>query len=222
MSGRSEEPSPAGPALSAAAGRGQSEGEKLRLFVAIELPESWRDGLGRLQNDLRRDLDLRGHGLRWTATDGIHLTLKFLGEVEAARRPAIESVLSAAVAGARRLQLRPGRLASFGNRGRPRLLWLGVDGDLDALAGLAAAIDAGFALLGFPRETRPFAAHLTLARINDNLDLQARQRVESLAARPDRRLDAPEFAVEEVCLIRSNLGRDGARYETLLRVGLAP
>src|SRR3989304_10104260 len=89
----------------------EREDERLRLFVAIDLPEDVRESLGRLQNDLRRH-DLPS--LRWTRPEGVHITLKFLGETPASSLPALEAALARAVRGAQ-----PFRLGGGGASWRP-------------------------------------------------------------------------------------------------------
>src|SRR5437867_392019 len=99
----------------------------LRLFIAIELPEAWTAALTRAQDTLRgRGLD----GLRWTRPEGIHLTLKFLGNVDERRVPELGASLEQAVAGLRPFTLRLSGLGSFGPPARPRVVWAGVTGDL--------------------------------------------------------------------------------------------
>src|SRR3989304_6133334 len=108
----------------------EREDERRRLFVAIDLPEDVRESLGRLQSDLRQH-DLPG--LRWTRPEGVHLTLKFLGETPASSLPAIEGALARAVRGAPSFRLALGAPGTFGNRRGPRGLWVGVEGGVQPL-----------------------------------------------------------------------------------------
>ncbi len=213
MSNSVQEPSPPG--------RGQREGELLRLFVAIELPEDWRQALALGQAELRSALEAEGLRLRWTRPEGIHLTLKFLGEVEAGRRGAIEAALAGCLTRPPRLRLRLGQPGLFtsGRRtrftsGRPaRVLWVGVEGDIEGLARLADEIDRACAGLGLAAEQRSFTGHLTLARVPESVSLPA----DSLAPKLQT-IHLPEtapFVVERVSLIRSHLGPGGSRYERL-------
>jgi 2'-5' RNA ligase len=195
------------------------ETEALRLFVALELPEGWLRALATLQDELRRTLDLPGRGLRWTRPEGIHLTLKFLGAAAAVQRPAIEAALQGALADRQAPSLKPGGLGSFGGR-RPQVLWLGLDGDLDAVRQLAAAVDAALTPLGFSAETRPFAAHLTLARVPEDAAPAALARVANLVASQNARLDAPAAVFATATLFRSQLGPGGARYQRLVVIPL--
>jgi len=183
----------------------------LRLFVACELPPAVRDALGHVQEELRA----RGAGrLRWVRPEGIHLTLKFLGEVPAAKREAVENALAAAVVAPFALDVRLGSLGGFGGRQRLRVIWVGLEGDVEGLAELAALIEEALGPLGFPREGRPFAPHLTLARVPDDAGVQERSRLaDLLEAFPSPSL--PSMTLTAVNLMQSFLQPTGARYQCL-------
>jgi len=184
----------------------------LRLFVACELPPALRDALGRVQEELRA----RGAGrLRWVRPEGVHLTLKFLGEVPAAKREAVENALAAAVVSPFAFDVRLGSpLGGFGGRQRLRVIWVGLEGDVEGLAELAALVEEALRPLGFPREGRPFAPHLTLARVPDDVGPQERSRLADL-------LEAfsspslPSMTLTAVSLMQSFLLPTGARYQCL-------
>ncbi len=187
----------------------ESHPQQLRLFVACELPGEMRDALGAIQEDLRR----QGAGrLRWVRPEGIHITLKFLGEVEETRVEAINSALAAAIEPFE-LSVRPSRVGSFGGA-RVRVVWIGLEGDVDGLAALAGRIDAALAPLGFPRERRPFAAHLTLARVPDRAPPEERRRLVDLIRR-FRPPELPSMILTKAGLIRSVLGPGGSVYHAL-------
>lgn len=183
----------------------EREDERLRLFVAIDLPEDVRESLGRLQSDLRRH-DLPG--LRWTRPEGVHLTLKFLGETPASSLAAIESALARAVRGAQPFRLALGAPGTFGNRRGPRVLWVDVEGDVKPLQQLQAAVERELAAAGFAPEERGFSPHLTLARVPQPSPPGLAERVSrALAA-----VAAPrgEIEVTELLLMRSRLQPSGA------------
>ena len=190
--------------------------EGLRLFVAIELPGKWIEALqavtGRIQAALALDPLTRDIRPRWVRPEGMHLTLKFLGQTEATRVAAIEQALARAVPQSPGLELGLGRTGTFGRP--PRVVWVSVAGQVEALAVLAQRIDAALEPAGFARERRPFAGHLTLARLADNVAAASRTRVATLL----RGMPVPprtQFRVQQVSLIRSHLGPGGARYERL-------
>jgi 2'-5' RNA ligase len=192
-----------------------AEARELRLFIAVELDGALRDALGRLQDELRKQGLER---LRWTRYDGIHLTLKFLGETPDERVPAIEAALARGAGGHRRHELSLGKLGTFGGRRSPRVLWVDLDGDIEPLRSLQESIDAELAAIGYPREERRFSPHLTLARVRPET---AREVAEPIAiALESARAPTAEIAVEEVALMQSTLGRGGAVYNRLASVEL--
>lgn len=193
------------------------ESGNLRLFVAIELPASVTSTLTQLQHELQRDPALAR--LRWVRPEGIHLTLKFLGETEAARQPGIEKAIHRGVEGVTPFTLNLGRCGSFGPRDRPRVLWVDVLGQVDLLTQLHAKIDHELEGVGFPREARRFSPHLTLARVPED---RSREAAEPLArAIADGTAPSPaEIAVHEVSLMRSRLGPGGAVYTRLFTAPL--
>jgi len=173
----------------------------VRLFLAIDLPDSVRAALVDLQGSLRRSCP----GWRWVRPEGIHLTLRFLGEVAPSDEARQRETWRRVVAGGARFRFDVGGLGVFPGGARPRVLWVGVE-DLSssgALAAIAAGLELAARDLGFGPEERPFRAHLTLARA----DRDGRPVAPSPAAAVAR--DVP---AEEVVLFRSELDPRGARY----------
>jgi len=186
------------------------EDQLLRLFVAVDLPGQVREALARLQGGLKsHDLS----DLRWVRPQGIHLTLKFLGETPAGRVAAITKALAGAIGGRPGFRLALGALGTFGGRRRPRVLWLDITGDIERLRELQAAVEEALVEVGFPPEERDFSPHLTLARVpqpgRPGTAERIVQALESVAA------PRAEFDVREVVLIRSTLQPGGAVYERL-------
>jgi RNA 2',3'-cyclic 3'-phosphodiesterase len=185
----------------------EQRAQQLRLFVACQLPDEVRDALSRAQDGLRRLVPGR---LRWVRPEGIHVTLKFLGDVDETRVEAIRAALAAAI-DPFELRVRPATIGTFGGA-RVRVVWVGLKGEIEGLAALAVRVEQALAPLGFPRERRPFAAHLTLARVPDRASAGERKRL--LAAVKDFRPPAfPSMMITEVKLIRSILGQGGSDYQ---------
>jgi len=181
----------------------------LRLFVACELPQEARDALAAVQSDLRA----QGTGrLRWVRPEGIHLTLKFLGAVAPEMAERVVDALAKSIVEPFTLNLRFDRLGSFGGRMRLRVLWIGLAGDVDELSSLAEMVETALAPLGFPRESRPFAPHLTLARVPDDMGIEERSRLADLVA-AYKLPPLPSMSISEVALMQSFLLLGGARYE---------
>ncbi|HET9200278.1 MAG TPA: RNA 2',3'-cyclic phosphodiesterase [Dehalococcoidia bacterium] len=187
-----------------------SGSKKLRLFIALELPEAMKEELAAAQERLRARLKVR---LKWVRPESIHLTLKFLGYVDEDRAQTIGANLSQAVSSHGELSLHLGGLGSFGGR-RPRVVWVGVGGDVEELAALQRSIDREMATLGFEPEVRGYNAHLTLARVPDGLNRL--QLDEVLHAVGNVAPPGPaEATFDEVSLMRSTLRREGAVYDRL-------
>lgn len=187
----------------------------VRAFIAIELPAEILDQVGRLQNRVRQDVP---PGLvRWVRPEGIHLTLKFLGDVEQSRLPEIERALCDACAPTAPFTLQIGELGCFPNPRRPRVVWVGVQDEGETLARLQKAVEREISPLGFPADRRGFHPHLTLGRVK-NARPTARKQAEwealgTYAARAKVRVG--QMQVDAVRLMRSELLPSGAVYSEL-------
>lgn len=194
-----------------------AEQEKLRLFVAVELPEEVRQALGVAIDKLKRQ---NVNGLRWVATEGIHLTLKFLGNVEASRVGELQTTLASAASGYSPFLLHMAKGGVFPNANGPRVAWVGLGGDVPALMSLQHDVEQALATLGFTPEERTFQAHLTLARVRERPTPEERTKlIEALERLWDG--DPPEFHVQSVSLMQSALKPTGAVYTRLGEVRLA-
>jgi len=192
----------------------------IRLFVAIELPASWQEGLGDLQSRMQAALDaetdLRDARVRWVKPDGIHLTLKFIGEVAPERLDPIKGQLAAAVSEPPGIEIALSRAGSFSDRRSPRVIWGGIETpQREQLYALAASIETWLAATGVPRERRGFTPHLTLARLPQELPDTIRSRIAEVTT-AIQAPEVPPFVVQSVSLMQSHLGRGGARYERLV------
>jgi 2'-5' RNA ligase len=184
----------------------------IRAFVAIELPGDLIAGLGRILMRLRERVS--GADIKWVATDSIHVTLKFLGEMPASRVEAVREVLEGICAAAQPMQLGITALGAFPSPHAPRVVWVGLDGDLLPLASLAGKIDSALTPLGFEKETRPFAPHLTLGRVRQEASHGTRTTLAAaIASIPvGERLT---FKAASASLMRSQLTPRGALYTRL-------
>lgn len=190
----------------------------LRLFIAIELSPEVKQGIGRLQTDLKQRLPPRV--VRWTNPEGIHLTLKFLGDTPESKVPAVTQGVLAAAAGFEPFELSVAGFGCFPNPHKARVLWVGIPDAPRSLAGVQRAVDLQMARLDYARETRPFSPHLTLGRVNDRVSPAERQ---ALAALLDRTMigELGVMPVQEIVLFQSELRPDGAVYTALARLFLA-
>ncbi len=191
--------------------------EQIRSFVAIELPEEARKGLARLRKELERD---EQRFVKWVEPGGIHLTLKFLGNIPARRVVEITEAIRKAVQGVSPFHLEISGIGAFPSLRQARVLWVGVGGEVDKLSRLQQDIDSALARLGFAKEERPFVPHLTLARIREGTSPQERKRFGELVGFAVFE-DSYPIEVEAIKLMRSQLTPAGAIYKCLSVIGLA-
>jgi 2'-5' RNA ligase len=183
-----------------------------RLFIAVDLPAGLRAELG----GLRGEEPALGRALRWARPEGLHITLRFLGDVSPERRDELIAALRALPPPAP-FELRCEGLGTFGSLARPRVLWAGVGGDLDAMRGLQAAVEGVCEALGWPREGRPYSPHVTLARSRQGA-FEERAALERLLA-AHRERPFGEWTVEGFTLLRSRMGSGGSVYEAVYTHG---
>jgi len=180
----------------------------MRLFVAIEIPSGIREKILDFISALKPAIQ----GARWVQFDGLHVTLKFLGNVADEKRGAIESAL--------RTIKRPSFTISLQNTGvfpapkYPRVLWIGIDSGPD-LAALAAQADEVLSPLGFEREKRAFTPHVTLARLNER-----GKKLDVRAALSEPNVSFGTMTATEFHLYESKLSPQGARYTKLTSFAL--
>ena len=142
--------------------------ESLRTFIAIELDESLRRALQSLQNRLKRQMP--PGSVKWVAPEGVHLTLKFLGDTPAARVSEIVAAMRTACTGYGAFDLVVEGRGCFPNFRRPRVVWVAVRDRSQTIGSLQAAIEREVAPLGWPTEERAFTPHLTLGRVSKTAD----------------------------------------------------
>ncbi len=196
----------------------------IRTFVAIELDEEIRKAIagtqGQVQEQLMQQLRLRTPGVRvqWVRPDSIHLTLKFLGDIDEALVEAIRAALLPVVRMQPRFVVEVGGLGVFPDLRAPRVLWIGLFGQVEALMYLAAEVEAALTGVGFPPESRRLSPHLTLARIKERSREVGKGLADSgLMTQPFR---IGSLAVDAVCLMKSDLKPSGAVYTRLAQVTL--
>jgi 2'-5' RNA ligase len=192
----------------------------MRLFLAVDLPDAVKAWAGRVRTCVERRQPAAARGLRWVAPAQMHLTLRFLGETA----PGIATALSTEVSKAFPIPaftLRVGQLAWLPPRGRPRVLVADIAEGRAELAALKTTVDDVVRrLTGLGPEERPFTAHVTLARVREDLaTLVDRDREAVIAACglvPD--LVSP---IDRVVLYRSELSPRGPTYTALATAALA-
>ena len=139
--------------------------ETIRTFLAISLPDSVCSALAILSQSLATQMP-RG-SVRWVKPDRMHLTVRFLGDTAVSKLPQISSSLDIITKQHPSFSLQLSHLGCFPNERRPRVIWVGLQGETDALVSLKRDVDQALAPLGWEVEKRPFRAHLTLGRVKD-------------------------------------------------------
>jgi len=185
----------------------------IRSFIAIELPDEIRHALAEVQKHLRRDVA----GVRWVEPGSIHLTLKFLGDIPAEQIQPIVAAAMGAVQDEPPVSLGVSGLGAFPNPRRPRVIWVGIEGDVARLGRLQARLEEALEPLGFPRDERAFRPHLTVGRVKE-----PRRPPDLTRALADVTVPrCNSFDVREILLYKSDLRPTGAIYTKLQHLPFA-
>ena len=178
----------------------------MRTFFAVELPRNVKAEMAHLQTELRR----AGADVGWTNPENIHLTLRFLGEIEEGRLNSLKQVCAETVAEFHPFSLCLKETGYFPDFRRPRVLWVGLGGSIEIATQLQNRLEQGLMAFGFDREDKPFKPHLTIGRVKSG------KNIKPLVAKADMyRLPELSFEVGEIVLFKSELLPAGARYTAL-------
>lgn len=188
----------------------------VRTFIAIGLPAPVRQELRLRQERLEA---AQARYAKWVDPESIHLTLKFLGNVEQEMLPRLAEALAPAVTKIAAFELGTGPLGAFPGGRNVRVIWVGLKGNLDALERLHRAVEGALEPLGFPPEGRPFAPHLTLARLRETATREDKAQLASALAQSPAG-DTVALPVSDILVMKSELGRSGSRYIVLYSVAL--
>ncbi len=183
----------------------------MRTFIAIQLPSESQTMLATLQETLR---GFRAD-VRWTAIPSIHLTLKFLGEIDPGNVPRMAQELSVAASAEHSFTLRLGGLGAFPNLRNPRVIWCGVQDDSKRLLSLHKTVDAVCVGLGLLPEERDFKPHLTLGRVTGKTNLHPLLEYIKIGSGLES-----TFTVDHFNIYKSVLQPRGAIYSILERIEL--
>jgi 2'-5' RNA ligase len=184
----------------------------IRAFLAVDLPGSYQTGLQAVQDDLKKS----GADVRWTSVAGIHVTLKFFGNIEASQVETLTAAAASIAGSFPAFPLGVQGVGVFPHFKNPRVIWLGLAGRTDVLAKLVQDLEQAFEPLGFPPEKRPFTPHLTLGRVRSSQGREALSRALQAVALPE----FTDFQVEHLVLYQSTLRPQGALYTPLRRIAL--
>jgi 2'-5' RNA ligase len=184
--------------------------DHVRLFVACEVPADTRQAITTVIEELR---SRSGTAVRWIRPEGIHVTLKFLGEVPVKQLPAIKLAVQEAVLVSSPFELEFSNIGTFGGREGLRIMWVGIAGDVLRLEKLVRDVNAALGVVGFEAERRPFRPHLTLGRVRDEIPTRQRAEIEVAVGKMD--VPPATWRTNQVSIMRSRLTTTGAQYEVI-------
>ena len=184
--------------------------QTIRTFIALELPPAVISLLHKVQQDLKR----MNIWARWVRPENIHITLKFLGDINPGDIDKIGAAMTAAAIEFPPVTLTVRGIGVFPGIKRPRVIWVGLGGDIRSLLSLQSRLEQELAGAGFPKDKRSFKAHLTLGRIKQAVNpATIRQMITDYAG-----LSSDEFTFNQVVLVKSDLKPTGAVYSKLKQV----
>lgn len=184
----------------------------MRIFIAIEIPEGVRNLLGQIQTHLK----YAGADVKWVVKENVHLTLKFLGEVSEDKISYIKSILDEIGKSTKSFELNLKDIGAFPKIEYPRVIWVGLGKGAPESKALAERIDEALSKIGFQKETRPFASHLTIGRVRSPKNREVlKEKIESY------QLSTISYQlIGSVILFQSTLTPRGSIYTKLHEVQL--
>ncbi|HEX5735150.1 MAG TPA: RNA 2',3'-cyclic phosphodiesterase [Blastocatellia bacterium] len=189
----------------------REEGEGIRTFICIEIPESVKERIAELQRHLRQ-LDSR---VSWTKPSNIHLTLKFLGDVSPSRKERVRQATERSVTSITPFEIEVGGAGCFPSPRAPRVLWVGLVTLPESLKQLRERLEEELFREGFARESKRFSPHLTIGRVRDPRN--SSRLAEELQARG---FESEKFQARELIVMRSELKPTGSVYTAQATISL--
>ena len=183
----------------------------MRTFIAVEVPVAIRDRIAELENRLKgTETDIK-----WVEPGNIHITLKFLGNIETDQSAVIRNGLCTALDAIDSFDLKLGRVGAFPDLNRPRVFWVSVNEGREKLTAMQQCIESELHTCGFVREERPFSPHLTIGRVRSPKGLaKLTERVQATA------FETEPFPVTRVAVVKSDLKPEGPVYTVIDHVEL--
>ncbi len=183
----------------------------MRTFIAVEVPVAVRDRIAELENRLKGT----GTDIKWVEPGNIHITLKFLGNIETDQPAVIRNGLCTALDDIASFDLKLGRVGAFPDLNRPRVFWVSVDEGREELTAMQQCIETELHACGFVREERPFSPHLTIGRVRSPKGLaKLTERVQATT------FETEPFTVSRVAVVKSDLKPNGPVYTVIDHVEL--
>lgn len=185
--------------------------QMVRTFIAAHIPDNHRRQIGEFQQRLKRF----GGDIRWVKPESIHITLKFLGEIDIEMVDAVADAVGNACMNRDAFEIQIVGCGSFPNQHRPRVLWMGIKKGGETLSECAKAIEENLVPLGFKKEKRSYTAHLTLGRVKSPRGIS-----ETVSKMMDESFSMDPFVIDSFSLMQSDLQKTGAVYTALRHIKL--
>jgi 2'-5' RNA ligase len=186
--------------------------DTIRTFIAIELPENIISSVLKVQDDIRS----YGFKTRWVRKENIHITLKFLGNINKVDVEKIGKEIFESAKEYPPLKLAAKGIGVFPGIKRPRVIWIGITGQIDLLIKMQKTLDKRLETIGFPKERRPFRGHLTIGRIKGKVDPQRL----IAAIKEFGEFESETFIANKLILFKSELNPSGSIYTKLKSISL--
>lgn len=184
----------------------------MRTFIAVGISREARQKIAQIQDDFKRE----DPDVKWVEPENLHLTLKFLGEVDEAKIAGVIEKTRLGVSENSRFKVHLLEIGTFPNLKFPRVVWIGVSEGKEELKDLSKRIEENLFHLGFPKENREFSAHLTIGRVRSPKKKEKLvKKIEELG-----KSDIGEFAVDKVLVMESQLSPKGPTYRVIEEVNL--
>jgi len=180
----------------------------MRLFVALPVPANIRTQIAKFGREL--DTQMPADAVRWTPEGQIHLTLKFLGKVDATALAELQQALGSATQGIGKIELQARSLGAFPSLRNPRVVWIGLEGDVKSLLRLQQQVSEATTPWCEKEENRKFSPHLTIGRLREPQSRAQRKISAALQAKQSPRFG--NWQAEEIHLMRSQLSPHGATH----------
>jgi len=178
----------------------------MRIFIALELSDEIKGELSRLEGRLK---EARAD-IKWAKPENIHLTLKFLGDIEESNIEEIKNALGGISSSEKPFEISLFKLGAFPSLNQPRVIWAGIDKGCSEAENIAARVADALKKIGFPKEERPFSAHLTLGRVKSGKNKAGlKDMLASLEVRPK------SCVINKITLFQSTLAPNGPIYTPL-------
>ena len=183
----------------------------IRCFIAIELSKEIKDALAQVEDEFKKTIS----GVKWLKPDNIHLTLKFLGNVEEENIEKVKDVLAQTASQAGPFKIKLSSPGAFPGPGNPRVIWIGIEEGKNETSSLVNILESELAPLGIEKKSRAFHPHLTLARVKFLKDKNSLKNALTRIQVPQT-----EMTASKITLFQSTLTREGAVYTALCEAGL--